>query len=164
MHEQGMIRPSADHADLGAIVGIPAGKCIDHVQSFASIQIVDRAFTVDFKCIVVDRHIHRTPPDVVLRIRMLDNPFVFGRASGLVTRERDQRARIGDVAFVIFADRRQIERRGRMISPHVLHVNAVRTEIKRAARWGDGSRRGCSKRHGVSGHDTKSFDRGSENG
>lgn len=47
-HEECMVGSCADDPDFDPIPLIPTGKAIDNVNAISGIQVVDRAFTVDF--------------------------------------------------------------------------------------------------------------------
>ena len=110
---------------------IPAGEGIDDIQPLARVQIVDGPLAVDLERVVVDRDVDRAPPDVVLRVGMLDDALVLRRAAGLFAREGDQRPGIGDVALRVLANRLGIELRRRKIAADVLDGDAVLRQVKR---------------------------------
>ena len=58
-------RTSANHSHLDSILGIPTRKRIQHVQSLAGVQIVDRSLSVDTKGAFFQTDIDSSPPDVV---------------------------------------------------------------------------------------------------
>ena len=41
VHEQRVVRPRADHADLEAVLRVPAGEAVDAVQALAGVEVVD---------------------------------------------------------------------------------------------------------------------------
>ena len=46
-HEKGMVCTSADDSDVDAILLVPSGEAIDHIDSISSVQIIDRPFAID---------------------------------------------------------------------------------------------------------------------
>ena len=96
VHEQRVIRPRANHADLDAILRIPAREAVEAVEPLARVEIVERALAVDLERVLVERDVHRPPPDLLLRCGILDDAFVLRRTSGLRARVGDQRAVLGD--------------------------------------------------------------------
>ena len=90
MHEECVIRPRADDADLDAILRVPAREGVDAIKALLRVEVIERALAVDPESVVIARDIHRSPPDVVLRIGMLDHTLVFRRASGLDTGVGDE--------------------------------------------------------------------------
>ena len=49
VHEQRVIRPRADDADLDAILRIPAGEAVEAIEPLARVEIVERALAVDLR-------------------------------------------------------------------------------------------------------------------
>ena len=104
VHEQRVIGPRADHADLDAILRIPAGEAVEAIEPLAGVEVVLGAFAVDGKRGRVERDVHRPPPDVLLRSGVLDDPLVLGRAAGLGAGVGDQRAVVGDAGILLVTD------------------------------------------------------------
>lgn len=50
-HEESMIGTSTDDSDIDAIALVPSGIAIHNVYAVASIEIIDRTFSVDFPCL-----------------------------------------------------------------------------------------------------------------
>ena len=69
VHEERVIGPRANDADLDAVFRIPAGEAVEAIKPLARVQIVKGALTVDLKRVLVARDIDRSPPDVALRCR-----------------------------------------------------------------------------------------------
>ena len=134
VHEQRMIRPRADHPHLGTIRLIPAGKPIHDIQPLARVEIVLGPFQVDLKRVLIDRNVDVAPPNVIFRFRVLDDPLVLGAAARFVPRIGDQRARVGDIAVVVFANGLRIQGCRGQVPPNVFNRDAVDRHIKRAAR------------------------------
>ena len=67
VHEQRVVGPRADHADLDAIVRVPAGEAVEAVEPLARVQVVDRALAVDGERLRVEGDVDRPPPDVLVR-------------------------------------------------------------------------------------------------
>jgi len=84
VHEQGVIGTRADHANRGAIFLVPAGESVDDVQLLPGVEIVDGAFAIDLKSLLVDRDVDGPPPYFIFGIGMLNNPFVGGRTLVLI--------------------------------------------------------------------------------
>ena len=49
VHEERVIRPRADDADLDAILRVPAGEAVEAIEPLARVQIVERALAVDLQ-------------------------------------------------------------------------------------------------------------------
>lgn len=47
-HEKGMICTSADDSDIDAILLVPSGEAIYHIDAISSIQIIDCPFAINF--------------------------------------------------------------------------------------------------------------------
>ena len=47
-HEERMIGTSANDSDIDAILLVPSGKSIYHVDAISSIQVIDGTFSIDF--------------------------------------------------------------------------------------------------------------------
>ncbi len=109
VHEQGVIRPRADDADLQPILGVPAGEGIDAVEPPAGVEVVAGALAVDLEAAGLHRDVHRPPPDVALRLGVPDDPLVLRRPARLRARVGDQRPGPGNPRPRIVTDRVLIE-------------------------------------------------------
>jgi hypothetical protein len=49
VHEERVIRPRADDADLDAILRVPAGEAVEAVKALLGVEIIERALAVDTK-------------------------------------------------------------------------------------------------------------------
>ncbi len=87
VHEQGVVSPCADHADLDPVRRVPAREAVDdegcrpgaeELQGVASAIQVPRA---------VDRDIDRSPPHVVNAGGTRDDPLIFRAPAGLLARK-----------------------------------------------------------------------------
>ena len=67
MHEQRVVGPRADDADLDAILRVPAGEAVEAIEPVARVEVVDRALAVDGERLGVARDVDRPPPDVAFR-------------------------------------------------------------------------------------------------
>src|SRR5687767_1299687 len=99
-----MIRPSANDADIDAVLRIPAREPVEAIDSFAAIKVIERALPIDLERVLVARDIYRSPPDVILRIRMLDNALVVWRTSRLGAGVRDERSIFRDAGVFLVAN------------------------------------------------------------
>ena len=71
-----MVRSRADDTYLDSVLGIPPGEGVHAVKFFPRIQVVDGTGPIDVEHLFINRNIHRAPPDIVLRIRVLDDSLV----------------------------------------------------------------------------------------
>ena len=124
VHEQRVVRPGADDADLDAIARVPAGETIDDVKLLASVQIIDGALAVDDEYLLVELDVHRPPPNAVATIGVIDDAFIHRAAAGFFAGADDQRAAVGD-GGVLQDDRVFIERRGGRVADGELGVDFV---------------------------------------
>ena len=47
-HEKSMICTSADDSDIDAILLVPSGEAVYHIDAISSVQIIDSPFAIDF--------------------------------------------------------------------------------------------------------------------
>ena len=130
VHEKRVIRPRADDADLDAILRIPAGEAVETVEPLACVEVVERALAVDRERVLVERDVHRPPPDVVLRCGILDDALVLRRAAGLHAGVGDERAVLGDARVLLEADRVLVERARREVVVDLGDGEAVSGEVE----------------------------------
>ena len=116
VHEERVIRARADDADLDAVLRVPAGEAVEAVEPLARVEVIERALAVDVEGLLVARDVHRAPPDVLLRVRMLDHALVLGRAAGLDAGIGDQRAVLGDAGVLLEANGVLVERAWRQVA------------------------------------------------
>ncbi len=64
LHEEGVVGPGANDADLDAVGRIPAGEGIDNVNLLPGVEVVLGAFPVDLEGVGVDGYVDITPPDL----------------------------------------------------------------------------------------------------
>ena len=50
-HEERVVSSTGDDSDFDSVLRVPACKAIKHVDILASVEVVDRSFTVDFKSV-----------------------------------------------------------------------------------------------------------------
>ena len=136
VHEERVIGPRADDADLDAILRVPAREAVEAVEPLARVEVIERALAVDFEGVRVARDVHRSPPDVVLRVGMLDDALVLRRAAGLRAGVGDERAVLRDARVLLVADRVLVERARRKVVVDFGDGEAVGGEIE-----------GCRIRH-----------------
>ena len=130
VHEQRVIGPRADHANLDAILRVPAGEAVEAVQALAGVEVVLGAFAVDRKRLRVERDVHRPPPDVLFRSRVLDDPLVLGRPAGLGARVGDQRAVVGDAGILLVTNGVLVERAQRQVAVNLGHRQFVVFQVE----------------------------------
>ena len=131
MHEKGVIRPRADDANLDAMFRIPACEAVETIKPLARVEIVKRALAIDLERALVARDIHRSPPDIVFRIGMLDYALVFWRTPRLNAGVGDQRAVLRDTRVFLVTNRVLVERTRRKIAVNLTSSKAVLVKIKR---------------------------------
>ena len=110
VHEERVIRPRADDADLDAIIRVPAGEAVEAIKALLRVEIIERALAVDSEGVLIARDVHRPPPDVALRAGMLDHTLVFRRASGLDAGVGNERAVLRNARVLLEMDRVLVER------------------------------------------------------
>src|SRR5262249_37742211 len=99
-----------------------------------SVQVVERALAVDGEGVGVERDVHWPPPDILFRLRMFNDALVFGRATGLGARIRDQRAVFGDARVLFVTDGVFVERARGKVTVHLADDQLVLLERERAHR------------------------------
>src|SRR4029077_18605491 len=109
-HEERVIWPRADDADLDAVFRVPAGEAVEAIKALLRVEIIESALAVDSEGVIIAGDVHRPPPDVALRVGMLDHTLVFGRASGLDAGVGDQRAILRDARVFLETNRVLVER------------------------------------------------------
>ena len=107
------------------MIQIPPCEPIDHVEPVAIVEIIFRPFEIDVERHLIHGHVDRSPPNVVLGIRVPDNALVFWRPTGLVARVGDQCARVGNHAVLFAANRLLLELGRCEITHDVLDPNIV---------------------------------------
>ena len=87
VHKQRMIRLATDHSHLQLMLRIPAGVTIEHVEVFTGIQILDCHSAELRKAVMLELNVDVAPPNIFTRLRILDDAFVLGTATGLLAGE-----------------------------------------------------------------------------
>ena len=133
VHEERVIRPRADDANLDAELWIPAGETVEAIQAFPRVEVVESALAIDFEGVLIARDIHGPPPDVLLGCGILNHALVVRRTAGLRTGISDERAIVRDAGVFLIMNR--------------VHVELARREV--AVNFGDretvgGEIEGCS--------------------
>src|SRR4029077_8606582 len=77
VHEERLIRPRADDANLDAMFRVPACEAVETIKPLTRVEIVKRALAIDSERALVTRNIHRSPPDIVFRRDMLDHALIL---------------------------------------------------------------------------------------
>jgi hypothetical protein len=141
VHEQRVVGPRADHADLQAVLRIPAGEGVDAVEDFAGVEVVLRPLEVDQEAVVVDRQVHAAPPDVLLRGGVPHDPLVLRGAARLLAGVGDEGAGVGDGAAGVDAEGLGIEFGRGEVAADVGDGDAVGGEVDAAHAVGSGGGR-----------------------
>ena len=106
-HEQSVVCSRGNDSDLDPVFWVPTGVTIEDVDVLSGVQVVDGSFSVDLKgvlagCVVsfalvrceqahsLHLDVDRTPPDIVFTSIFVHDSLVFGRSTGLLSREVDQ--------------------------------------------------------------------------
>ena len=139
VHEERVIGPRADDADLQPMLRMPTCEGVDDIKTLAGVEVVDGAFAIELKAAFVHRHVDRPPPHVLLRVGVPDHALILRRAAGLCAGVSDQCAGVGDGRTGLVADGMLIEFGGREVAVDDFHRDAVRREIEwRRARGAHG--------------------------
>jgi len=125
VHEQRVIRPRANHADLDAKAGVPAGEAVYAVQPRARVEPILGPLAIDLEAMVLQGQVDRPPPDVRLGLRTADHALVFGRAPCLGPAVDHQSPAAGDAGIDVLPHGALIEIGRRRIAPHFLDVQVV---------------------------------------
>ena len=129
VHEESVVRPRADDADFDAIGRIPAGESVDDVESLAGVEALFCPLSVGEVDGRIQRKVDRTPPYVVLRVRVFYDPLILRRTPRLVARVRDERAALGDPRAGIVTDGVLVESRRRRVAADVADGDTVRCQV-----------------------------------
>ena len=86
VHEEGMVWARADDSHLDLVLGIPPGETVDAENRIAEIEKVSGSFPVELEQLRLDRGVDTPPPDLTLRIDVLDQMLVQRRTAGLLPR------------------------------------------------------------------------------
>ena len=118
------IMPGAfgDDSDRHLILGVGPGIAILD-KNILALEISQHPEIEDFKLFRIHGHVDRTPPDLFFAGLFPNDPFIVGRAPGMVPGSHDNRSHMGDDPFPA-ADDLFIEDRGRRIpvnSPYVFY-------------------------------------------
>ena len=131
VHEERVIRPRADDANLDAMFRIPACEAVETIEPLARVEIVKRALAIDLERALVARNIHRSPPDVVFRSGMLDHALVLWRTPRLDSGVGDKRAVLRDTRVFLVTNRVLVERARREVAVNLGNSEAVLVKSKR---------------------------------
>ena len=101
VHEQRVVSSRTNDSDLQLRSGIPASKCVKYVKVVAVVQEVHSALFGLSKGGLFQRHVDVTPPDVVFDAVLHHDTFVFGAATGFVSRKGRQAAGLSNLCFVV---------------------------------------------------------------
>mmetsp|Transcript_42738 Transcript_42738/g.50072 ORF Transcript_42738/g.50072 Transcript_42738/m.50072 type:complete len:201 (-) Transcript_42738:297-899(-) len=77
LHEQGVVRPVADHSDCEPVHRVPGCEPVDHEHALGRVQVVDRSGPVDVVAEWRDGHVDVAPPDDVLGCLVENHTFVL---------------------------------------------------------------------------------------
>src|SRR4029453_19536128 len=84
---------------------IPPRKAVETIKPLACVEIVKRALAIDLERTLVARNIHRSPPDILFRIGMLDHALVLWRSPRLNSGVRNKRAVLRDTRVFLVTNR-----------------------------------------------------------
>ena len=65
MHEERVIWPRANDANLDAIFWVPPRETVEAVKEVAGVEVIAGALANDGECVRIERDVHWTPPDIV---------------------------------------------------------------------------------------------------
>jgi hypothetical protein len=130
-HEQRVVGTLADDAHLDAVVLVPAGEAVDHVELVAGAEVVDSAATRDVEHPVLQADVDITPPDVVEHLFMTHDALVLRTAPGLGPGQRDQRTGRRNCGAGLVAQRFLVEKGGRRVAQDTANGDAVGLEAER---------------------------------
>src|SRR5262245_60545554 len=158
LHEQSVIGPRADDADLDAVLQIPARIAVNDVNALTPGQVVDGPLAVDAVRLRRQLDIDVSPPDVASDAGLIDNSLVLGAAAGFGLGMGDDRP-AGCNDPIVELDGVFVEQRARRVSQYPPGVDAVFQQIdpmgrhgwpddcaknrRSSAKWGDGNGQGC---------------------
>src|SRR4249919_1320114 len=131
VHEERVIWPRANDANLDAMFRIPACEAVETIKPLARVEIVKRALAIDLERALVARNIHRSPPDVVFRSGMLDYALVLWRTPRLNSGVGDERAVLRDARVFLVTNRVLVERARRKVAVNLRNSEAVLIKSKR---------------------------------
>ena len=131
VHEERVIRPRADDANLDAMFRIPACEAVETIKPLARVEIVKRALAIDLERALVARNIHRSPPDVVFRSGMLDHALVLWRTPRLDSGVGNKRAVLRDTRVFLVTNGVLVERARRKVAVNLGNSEAVLVKSKR---------------------------------
>jgi hypothetical protein len=130
VHEEGMVWARANDSHLDPVLGIPPGETVNAEDRITEIEKVSRSLPVELEQLRLDREVDAPPPDLTLRIDVLDQMLVHRRTAGLLPRVGHEGAVGGDGRILLAPDRRLIQRRRRRVAAHVLNGDAMLAEIQ----------------------------------
>src|SRR5262249_8930742 len=104
VHEESVIWPRADDAYLDAVFRVPASEAVEAIQPIARVEVIAGTFPVDCERPRIERDVDRAPPHVGLRLRVLNDPLVLGRAARLDTGISNQCAALRDARILLVTD------------------------------------------------------------
>ena len=130
VHEERVIWPRADDADLDAILRIPSRETVETVEPLARVEVIERALAVDFKRVLVERDVHRPPPDILLRRGILDHALVLRRPASLHAGVGDKGAVLGDARVFLETNRMLVECARRKVVIHFCDGETMLAEVE----------------------------------
>lgn len=96
VHEQGVVRSSTQNSHLDAVLGVPTGISVHHVESASGVEVVHDDLFTELVAFGGDGDVNITPPDVSLGVVIADDSLVGGRSASSETRIGDESSSAGE--------------------------------------------------------------------
>ncbi len=130
VHEQCVVSTFSDHPHPQLVFRIPTCEAIEHKQTRPRVEVIDRALAINGERPIGQSNVDIAPPDVFRRIGFVDDPFVLGAATGLVTTACRQ-GTAGGNHRVLIRDRILVQSSWRRVADHILDLQTIFRQIDR---------------------------------